>query len=217
MKKFSTLLIIAGLLIAVYPFANTYFEQREEARLMAALEEQMQSVEVEESTIEEYQALQEVFVTYEEEEQGYEVPEEMVVYEDGELLGRLEIPKINAEMPVVQGASDANLKSAAALLDGTSSIGSIGNAAIAAHRSYTYGRFFNRLNEVEVGDLIIVRTPEAVYTYQAYEIKIVEPTDLSVLNRNSKDKVITLITCDPIYVATHRLIVHGVMVSEEKV
>lgn len=217
MKKLSTLLIIAGLLIAVYPFANTYFEQREEARLMGALEEQMQPVGAEESTVEEYQALQEVFVAYEEEEQGYEAPEEMVIHEDGELLGRLEIPKIQADMPVVQGASDTNLKSAAALLDGTSSIGSIGNAAIAAHRSYTYGRFFNRLNEVEVGDLIIVTTPEAVYTYKAYEIKIVEPTDLSVLNRNSRDKVITLITCDPIYVATHRLIVHGVMVSEEKV
>ncbi len=217
MKKFSTLLIIAGLLIAIYPFANTYFEQREEARLMATLEEQNQPVGAEESTVEEYQALQEVFVSYEEEEQGYEEDEEVIIHEDGELLGRLEIPKIKAEMPVVQGASDANLKSAAALLDGTSPIGSIGNAAVAGHRSYTYGRFFNRLNEVEVGDLIIVTTSEAVYTYQAYEIKVVEPTDLSVLNRNSKDRVITLITCDPIYVATHRLIVHGVLVSEDKV
>lgn len=217
MKKISTLLIIVGLIIAVFPFAKTYFEQKEEARLMATLEEQMHVIDVDESTVEEYEGLQDVFVSYEEEEQGDGGTVEEIIHEDGELLGRLEIPRIDAEMPVVQGASDANLKSAAALLDGTSSIGSIGNAAIAAHRSYTYGRFFNRLNEVEVGDLIIVTTPVAVYTYQAYEIKIVEPTDLSVLNRNSKDKVITLITCDPIYVATHRLIIHGVMVSEEKV
>lgn len=216
MKKISTLLIIAGLVIAVFPFAKTFFEQQEEARLMAALEEQMKTADVEESTVEEYQALQDVFVFYEEEEQGYEEPAEEVIYEDGELLGRLEIPKISAEMPIIQGASDENLKSAAALLDGTSSIGTIGNAAIAAHRSYTYGRFFNRLNEVEVGDHIIVNTPEAEYTYQAYEIKIVEPTDLSVLNRNSTHRVITLITCDPIYVATHRLIVHGVLINEER-
>lgn len=213
MKKISTLLIIAGLAIAAFPYINTYFEQREEARLMAALENQVQP---QEETVEAYQALQEMFVSYEEEDQGYQAQEEVEIPQDGKLLGRLEIPRINAQMPVVQGASDENLKTAAALLDGTSPIGSIGNAAIAAHRSHTYGRFFNRLNEVEVGDLIIVTTPEAVYTYQAYEIKIVEPTDLSVLNRNSTHRVITLITCDPIYVATHRLIIHGVLISEEK-
>lgn len=214
MKKLSTLLIIAGLVIALFPLVNRYLEQREEAKLMAELEAQMETEEVDESTIEAYQDLQELFVSYEEEEQGTVAPDPDIEREDGELLGRLEIPVIDAKMPVVQGASDENLKAAAALLDGTSPIGSIGNAAIAAHRSHTYGRFFNRLNEVSVGDQIIVTTPETVYTYQVYEIKVVEPTDVSVLNRNNRDRVITLITCDPIYVASHRLIVHGVLVDE---
>jgi sortase A len=217
MKKLSTVLIIAGLLIALYPVVNRYFEQQEEARLMEALELQMSQYDVETETMEEYQGLQELFISYEEEDQGYEEPDLEIIRQDGELLGSIEIPKINAKMPVVQGASDENLRTAAALLDGTSSIGSIGNAAIAAHRSYTYGRFFNRLNEMEIGDHIIITTPEAVYTYQVYEIKVVEPTDLSVLNRNSRDRVVTLITCDPIYVASHRLIVHGVMVEETEI
>ncbi|MDW7670593.1 MAG: class D sortase [Bacillota bacterium] len=217
MKKLSTMLIIAGLLIALYPVVNRYFEQQEEARLMEALELQMSQYDVVTETMEEYQGLQELFISYEEEDQGYEEPDLEIIRQDGELLGSIEIPKINAKMPVVQGASDENLRTAAALLDGTSPIGSIGNAAIAAHRSYTYGRFFNRLNEMEIGDHIIITTPEAVYTYQVYEIKVVEPTDLSVLNRNSRDRVVTLITCDPIYVASHRLIVHGVMVEETEI
>jgi len=216
MKKLSTLLIIAGLLIALYPVVNRYLEQQEEARLMEALELQMSQYDVETETMEEYQGLQELFISYEE-DQGYEEPNLEIIRQDGELLGSIEIPKISAKMPVVQGASDENLRTAAALLDGTSSIGSIGNAAIAAHRSYTYGRFFNRLNEMEIGDHIIITTPEAVYTYRVYEIKVVEPTDLSVLNRNSRDRVVTLITCDPIYVASHRLIVHGVMVEETEI
>lgn len=217
MKKFSTILIIIGLAIALYPAANRFIEQREEARLMAALEDRMLQGDIEDETVEEYQGLQDLFTSYEEEEQGFVEPDEIEIRDDGELLGRLEIPKIDARMPVVQGASDENLKSAAALLDGTSPIGSIGNAAIAAHRSYTYGRFFNRLNEVEIGDHIVITTPDSVFTYRVYEIKVVEPTDLSVLNRNSRDKVVTLITCDPIYVATHRLIVHGVLVEEIEV
>jgi len=217
MRKVSTVLIIAGLAIALFPVVNRFIEQREEARLMAALESQLAQMDVERETVEAYQGLQDVFTTYGEEEQGYEAPvEEARAPEDGALLGSLEIPAINAKMPVVQGASDANLKTAAALLDGTSPIGSIGNAAIAAHRSHTYGRFFNRLNEVKLGDTIHITTPEENFVYRVYEIKVVEPTDLSVLNRNNRDKVITLITCDPIYVASHRLIVHGVMVESEE-
>ncbi|SMP68017.1 class D sortase [Anoxynatronum buryatiense] len=217
MRKFSTILIIAGLVIALYPAVNRYIEQREEARLMAELEEQLTQMELERETVEAYQELQEMFTAYDEEEQGFEAsPEEIRPAEEGALLGSLEIPAIDAKMPVVQGASDHNLKTAAALLDGTSPIGSIGNAAIAAHRSHTYGRFFNRLNEVKLGDTIHITTPEETYVYRVYEIKVVEPTDLSVLNRNSRDKVVTLITCDPIYVASHRLIIHGVMVESEE-
>jgi sortase A len=211
MKKLSTLLIILGLAIALYPFANRYLEQREETRLMMELETQMVQQEAEAESVEAYQGLQNIFSGYAEEDQGYEEPAATLNPEDGELLGRIEIPVIDAAMPIVQGASDENLKAAAALLDGTSPIGSIGNAAIAAHRSYTYGRFFNRLNEVNLGDEIIITTPDDVYTYVVYEIKVVEPTDISVLNRNSRDRVVTLITCDPIYVASHRLIIHGVM------
>ena len=211
MKKLSTLLIILGLVIALYPFANRYLEQREETRLMMELETQMVQQEAETESVEAYQGLQDIFTGYAEEEQGYEEPAATLNPEDGELLGRIEIPVIDAAMPIVQGASDENLKAAAALLDGTSPIGTIGNAAIAAHRSYTYGRFFNRLNEVNLGDEIIITTPDDIYTYVVYEIKVVEPTDTSVLNRNSRDRVVTLITCDPIYVASHRLIIHGVM------
>ncbi len=210
MKKLSTPLIILGLAIALYPFANRYLEQREETRLMLELETQMVQQGAEAESVEAYQGLQDIFTGYEEEDQGYEEPAPFDP-EDGELLGRIEIPVIDAAMPIVQGASDENLKAAAALLDGTSPIGSVGNAAIAAHRSYTYGRFFNRLNEVNLGDEIIITTPDEVYTYIVYEIKVVEPTDTSVLNRNSRDRVVTLITCDPIYVASHRLIIHGVM------
>ncbi|SFH88227.1 sortase A [Tindallia magadiensis] len=216
MKKLSLFLIIAGVLIALYPLANYLYGGFGQARLMRELEQQNslteEPISANEDVAEEYEGLQNIFETYEEEEEIEEEVELKVQEgEVGKLLGTLEIPKINAEMPVVLGASQENLRVAAALMEGTTPIGEIGNAAIAAHRSHTYGRFFNRLNEIELGDEIIISTPKERFTYIVYEIKIVEPDDVSVLNRNRRDRVVTLITCDPIYEATHRLIIHGVI------
>jgi len=96
-------------------------------------------------------------------------------------------------------------------VSGTTKLGDIGNAALAAHRSHTYGRMFNRLDELEIGDKIIVETKDGTFEYTVYKKHVVEPTDLSVLNKNNKDRVLTLITCTPIYTATHRLIIHAVI------
>ncbi|SDY80363.1 class D sortase [Tindallia californiensis] len=217
MKKLSIFLIIAGILIALYPLGSYLYGGFGQARLMRELEQQSSLTEdfisANENVAEEYEGLQSIFETYDEEEEEIKEEVELKIQEGeaGKLLGTLEIPKINAEMPVVLGASQENLRIAAALMEGTTPIGEIGNAAIAAHRSHTYGRFFNRLDEMELGDEIIISTPQERFTYIVYEIKIVEPDDLSVLNRNRRDRVVTLITCDPIYEATHRLIIHGVI------
>ncbi|MNP46569.1 Sortase family protein [compost metagenome] len=91
----------------------------------------------------------------------------------------------------------------------TTPIGEIGNAAIAAHRARTTGRLFNRLNEVVIGDTITVKTSDQTYNYEVYDISVVLPSDVSVLDGNNKDKILTLITCDPLVDPTHRLIVHA--------
>jgi sortase A len=128
---------------------------------------------------------------------------------DVKVIGRLKIKKIKVDVPVVEGVSSANLRVGVGRIPGTSNIGEVGNTAIAGHRSYTFGRFFNRLNEVEPGDEIIIETKNGEYVYTVYEKKIVEPSDVSVLKRNKTEKVLTLITCEPIYVASHRLIIHA--------
>ena len=80
---------------------------------------------------------------------------------------------------------------------------------MAAHRSHTFGRFFNRLDEVGLGDEIIIISNGEEYKYKVFNKVVVEPTDLSVLQRNNKDRIVTLITCTPIKTATHRLIIQG--------
>jgi sortase A len=131
------------------------------------------------------------------------------------IIGKMSINKIDLTIPIMEGASQQNLKVAAGHMKGTSPIGEIGNAAIAAHRSYTYGKQFNRLLEVDTGDVIQFETKQKKLTYIVTEKRLVEPTDLSVLEANQTESIVTLITCHPMKNPTHRYIVIGVLQKEE--
>lgn len=123
----------------------------------------------------------------------------------------IKIDKIDVNLPIANGIDLETLKYAIGYMPNSGKFGEIGNVVLAGHRSHTYGVFFNRLNELENGDKIVINTKDKEYVYTIYEKKIVEPDDLTVMRGSSKFKVITLITCDPVIGATHRLIIHGVI------
>jgi len=125
----------------------------------------------------------------------------------GDMLYILRIPAIDSENPVREGVTNSVLADSLGHESGTGYIGENGNCVIAGHRNYTFGKFFNRLNEVEVNDLIYVDTADETYTYAVKEIKVVEPEDLSVLESTPDKETLTLYTCTPIYIATHRLVI----------
>lgn len=132
----------------------------------------------------------------------------------GSVMGYIKIDKINVNLPVVQGSDLKSLKLGVGHMIETDLPGQIGNCALAGHRSYTYGKMFNRLGEVKIGDLVEVNYENTPYLYKIYEILIVEPTNLSVLNRKGDNKVLTLITCHPIDIANKRLILHGKLLEK---
>jgi len=131
------------------------------------------------------------------------------------VLGIIQIKKIKVKAPIVEGVKSYNLASAVGHIPGTAALGEPGNSALAGHRSYTFGKFFNRLDEIEIDDEIIITTKKEDLKYKVSKIHIVTPDDVSVLKGSKDESVITLITCTPIYVATHRLIV--VATLEERV
>lgn len=118
----------------------------------------------------------------------------------------LAIPSISCKDIVKEGSSSHVLAKALGHMEGTAFPGNNGNCVIAGHRNYSFGLHFNRLNEVAVGDEITITTKEGLYTYTVTEIKVVEPEELSVLDQ-TEDARLTLITCTPIYIASHRLII----------
>ncbi len=122
----------------------------------------------------------------------------------------LRIPKIDLDVVVAEGTSDSVLRYAVGHFKDTAMPGEVGNFALSGHRSYAFGQFFNRLDELEAGDSLIVERDDKSYTYKVSEIMVVEPEDVWVLDK-TEDAQITLVTCTPIRVATHRLIVKGVL------
>lgn len=133
------------------------------------------------------------------------------------ILGIMKIDKIKVKTIIVEGAKPENLRSGIGHLLGTSEIGQPGNCAFAGHRSYTFGHFFNRLDELNEGDEILISTKKSDYKYKIYQILVVNPDDVSVLKGSKDNSIITLITCTPKFIATHRLIIHARLdVQKEK-
>lgn len=229
MKKLSWLLILSGIIIAAVPIVGMTYTSFKQHRLMESWESILADAGSETTDPTRiYNELQAVFTEISGESSEVspiaETTEENpnMLKEDAKqpisssisnkttnVIGRIIIEKIKVNIPIVEGASSESLKIGAGHIEGTSNIGEIGNAAIAAHRSHTFGRFFNRLDEIEIGDEILIETKKDKYIYKVYVTKIVEPTDVSVLNRSKTERVLTLVTCDPVYGATHRLIVHA--------
>ncbi|MDH6429118.1 class D sortase [Paenibacillus sp. FSL R5-0887] len=215
MRKFSYLLILAGILIMLYPTANEWYNDRQQEKLLETAElstaDSTPQSDLRSRYAEVTQLLAEESVLdaqAQPQPQETEKPEPEIEV-GGKVIALIEIDKIDLKLPVLEGATKANMKHAAAHMKETAPLGEIGNAAIAAHRARTTGRLFNRLNEVVVGDVITVKTSDQVFNYEVYDISVVDPSDVSVLDGNDKDKILTLITCDPLVNPTHRLIVHA--------
>jgi LPXTG-site transpeptidase (sortase) family protein len=132
---------------------------------------------------------------------------------EGEPLTRLEIPKLGVDVIVVQGTSLSALRAGAGHYPSTPLPGQRGNVAIAGHRT-TYGRPFNRIDELRPGDEIILTTPAGRYVYKVSKMPwVTDPYDWTVAGPSS-DYLLTLTSCHPKGSAAHRIIVRAKLASE---
>jgi sortase A len=132
-------------------------------------------------------------------------------FENQSVIGIISIDKLFVKIPIIQGIENENLKLAIGHYPESAVPGSAGNVVLAGHRSYSFGQFFNRLNEMEAGDKIDLTYRGIVYEYVVYDTFEVLPEDTWVLEppEDKQDKIATLITCTPVYNPTHRLIVRA--------
>lgn len=230
MKKLSIILIIIGILIGVSPLVGQLYTKYQENRMMAEWLDSEDTSALEETSDvnpeEAYSQLEEAFASEGGSTEGAseEVQEAVATSAPDKLkatakplipdvkqtvLGIIQINKIKVKAPIVEGVKASNLKAGVGHIPGTAALGMPGNCALAGHRSYTFGKFFNRLDELAAGDEITIMTKKEDLKYKVYKKFVVTPDNVSVLKGSENDSIITLITCTPIYVASHRLIVQA--------
>lgn len=125
------------------------------------------------------------------------------------IIGFISIPKINIELPILLGANTENmLKGAVHLTETSYPIGGENtNSVIAAHRGWSWSKMFRNIDKLEIGDEIYIQNFKEKLTYTVYDIKIVNPDNISELEIEEGKDLITLITCHPYRVNTQRYIV----------
>ena len=141
----------------------------------------------------------------------------------GQGLTRLRIKKIGVDVLVVEGTTPAALRAGAGHYPDSPLPGEAGNVAIAGHRT-TFGRPFNRMDELGPGDLVELETPFSIFTYKAVKPFgnhanpwVVKPTDFSVVAQEGVKKGLTLTTCHPKGSARQRLVMRFELVGEKPV
>ncbi len=132
---------------------------------------------------------------------------------EGEVEGQIEIPKIHLNWKFVEGTNVPDLQKGPGHYPDTPMPGTIGNAAIAGHRT-TYGHPFYDISDLKAGDKIIITTLAGKFTYEMYAQLIVKPTDVQVVD-NTPDPQLTLTSCNPRYSAAQRIVIKAKLVPNE--
>jgi sortase A len=120
---------------------------------------------------------------------------------------RIQVPAIDVDAPIVEGDDWEALKRGGGHHIGSANPGERGNCVISAHNDI-FGEIFRALPDLGLGDEIFVHTASRAYRYVVTQKRVIEPTEVSVMERTSSP-VLTLISCYPYGVDTHRIVVIG--------
>ena len=127
------------------------------------------------------------------------------------IMGYITIPKIHVELPIYHGIDDAVLQIAIGHLSETSLPvgGQTAHCVVSGHRGLPSAKLFTDIDKLVEGDTWTVNVLNKTLTYEVDQIRVVEPTDLSILQIEQGKDYFTLVTCTPYGINTHRLLVRG--------
>lgn len=127
------------------------------------------------------------------------------------IMGYIEINKLHVSLPIYHGTDDEELQIAVGHLEGSSlPVGGEGtHAVISGHRGLPSAKLFTHLDDLVEGDTFIIRVLDETLTYEVDQIRIVEPENISDLGIEEGQDLVTLVTCTPYGINTHRLLVRG--------
>lgn len=219
-KILATFLILAGLLVLLYPTISNLFNQWRAEQLSTVYQEVVKEIP-DDHFAEELEKARK----YNEKLTGESVPDVFALREkhddplydsllnvtgDG-MMGEVEIPAINVKIPVYHYTTDQVLQQNVGHLAGSSlPVGGKGtHAVLSAHRGLPSAKLFTDLNLLKKGDLFFLRVLNEFMAYEVDQMIEVEPTETASLAIDRDKDLCTLFTCTPYGVNTQRLLVRG--------
>lgn len=136
---------------------------------------------------------------------------------DSNIMGYIDIPKMNTTLPIYHGVSDQVLQVAVGHVSWSSlPTGGLGtHCVLSGHRGLQSAKLFTDLDMLKLGDIFMIRVLNELMTYEVDQIRVVEPTDASDLTIDPGKDYCTLVTCTPYGVNSHRLLVRGHRVTNQ--
>lgn len=219
-RIFAGVLFLLGASILLYPSVSAYLNSQNQAKVVEDYSNQVKQMNDAE-TEKELQKAREfnenlkrtVVIDPFTEEMNQQLSEEYlkILNKNNGQIGTLIIPKIQLKLPVYHGTEAKVLKKGVGHIQNTAfPVGGGGtHAVLSAHRGLPEARLFTDLDKLEKGDMFFIQVLDETLAYEVDKIKTVLPEDTGDLQPSEEQDYVTLVTCTPYGVNTHRLLVRG--------
>jgi len=217
-------LALIGVILLVYPYISYRLSKRDQTYVVQQYDDSLakmtaQQMQEEWERARAYNASLVTSVLYDpfasgQEDMDAEYLSLLDIAENG-VMCHIEIPKIKVDLPVFHGVSLSTLEKGVGHLEGSSlPVGGAGtHAVMTAHTGLNSSKLFTDLVELEIGDQFYVYTLDQILAYRVDNILVVEPEDVGALSMVEGKDYVTLVTCTPYGINSHRLLVRGVRVD----
>lgn len=218
-KKVTLVLLViffVGLSILLYPMVSQYLNSKVQSKAIDDYEKKFSNI-----SSDDYKEMFEEAKKYNEELLKLDYPlaqynkltgyNDILNFNDNGMIGYVSIEKIKVELPIYHGTSSSVLNVAAGHMEGSSLPvgGESTHSIISAHRGLPSSRLFTDLDKVELGDIFTITVLNQTLTYQIDKIEVIEPKEVKSLEIVEGEDYVTLLTCTPYGINTHRLLVRG--------
>ena len=218
------IIFLAGLSLLLYPFVANQWNNYRQKQLLSGYEKAVSEKEAAEGI--DYDAERKKAEDYNEALLPCVLPDSFALAESSgvdpvymntlniagdEMMGSVEIPKINIKIPIYHTTEEEVLNKGAGHLEGSSLPvgGANTHAVISAHRGLPSASLFTDLDQMKVGDHFLLHVLDETLCYEVDKISVVKPEDTSALAVEDGQDLVTLLTCTPYGVNTERLLVRG--------
>ena len=216
-----TIIFFIGVCILTYPFISQYWNSKVQTKAITNYDEKIKDIKNYDSIFNEGNNYnKELFKL------NYPLVEykkisnykKILNIDNTGMIGYISIDKININLPIYHGTTSSVLNNAVGHLEGTSlPIGGLStHSVLSAHRGLSSSKLFTNLDKLEIGDIFIITVLNKKLTYQVDNIVIVEPNNIENLKIIENEDLVTLITCTPYGLNTHRLLVQGTRIENTK-